>query len=220
MLTLQNTEEESTSHPFQFQMKRYQADVLSVTLWSNAAIVQNKVSITRATFGRFLAAIVATSVDFLQYYVPVCHVSPPGFSSDRVPAFSRATQRILPHPDGTSKMINFVLTQSRVSIQKRRRILQLAKSNVDFSTLNHASWSDSGLRSLLATAASSLDQLEVNSSFGRNPWILDDYEACWAVLQAIYMDTIYLNPTRYNFFRLIRMGNGFSDLDRVSLCHQ
>ena len=63
------------------------------------------------------------------------------------------------------------------------------------------------------TAASSLDQLE-DENVSIN---LENYEASWAVLQAIYMDPIYLGPTRYNFFRLIRLGNGFSALDVVSL---
>ena len=126
---------------------------------------------------------------------------------------TRSTTRVLPQPDGSTKTINFVLTQSKVSEQKRRRILHFAHTNSDFSILNHAAWEDVDQRILLVTAASSLDQLE-DENVSIN---LENYEASWAVLQAIYMDPIYLGPTRYNFFRLIRLGNGFSALDVVSL---
>lgn len=140
-----------------------------------------------------------------------------GSLPDVLLAFSRATSRILPHPDGSTKVVNFVLTQSRVSAQKRRRILNFAHTNADFLSLNHACWDDIELRKSMVIAASSLDVLEEDHIFGQDVNLLDDYEACWAVLQAAYMHPVYLTPTRYNFFRLIRLGNIFSAEDKVSL---
>ncbi|KAL2062626.1 hypothetical protein VTL71DRAFT_5698 [Oculimacula yallundae] len=128
------------------------------------------------------------------------------------PAFSRSCQRTLVYRAGGIEIINFVLTKSRISEQKRRRILNLVRTRDDFCRLDDTSWDDTARREYLAMSGSSSVQYEGSG----DGFKLQDYEAAWSALQAISMDRVHLSKTAYNLFTLIRLGNSFSKYDPTS----
>lgn len=131
------------------------------------------------------------------------------------PDFSRATTRRFKQSVGGIDNINFVLTRSRVSLQKKQRIMHLMKTRSEFTMLLSSTWEDISLRESLSRAAISLDQYEMDELL--IDAVLQDYEALWAVLQLVSMDKTYLMKTAYNLFSLIRYGNSCSEQDRVSI---
>ncbi|KAH7324047.1 hypothetical protein BKA65DRAFT_511966 [Rhexocercosporidium sp. MPI-PUGE-AT-0058] len=130
------------------------------------------------------------------------------------PAFSRSCQRTLVYRTGGIEIINFVLTKSRVSDQKRRRMLHLVLTRDDFFQLAESSWEDTARRESLALSGSSSLQHDDNTDSQKIG--LEDYEAAWSALQAISMDRVYLTRTAYNLFTLLRLGNAFSRSDAKS----
>lgn len=129
------------------------------------------------------------------------------------PNFSRATRRTFKQSIGGIDTINFVLTRSRVSLQKKQRIMHLIKTRSEFSMLSSSTWEDTSIRESVSRSAISLDQYEMDELLINV--ILQDYEALWAVLQLVSMDRTYLSKTAYNLFSLIRLGNSCSQNDRV-----
>jgi hypothetical protein len=133
------------------------------------------------------------------------------------PDFSRSTQRTLNYRSGGSEIINFVLTKSRLSPQKKNRILGLVLDRADFAQLKNEAWDDITCRESVSRAATTMPQdLDRITPFA-NESSLEDYEAAWSVLQAVSMDPKYMMRTEYNLFRLIRRGNEFSRNESVSI---
>lgn len=130
-------------------------------------------------------------------------------------AFARSNSRVFRSPNGDTRVVNFSLTQSRVSGKKRRRILYLMNTNSNFKNLNCNSWEDTEERRILGTAAASSEELVEVEVEGSVSISTESHEACWAVLQLMSMDSVYLKPTRYNLFLLIEHGNRFSALANV-----
>jgi len=129
-------------------------------------------------------------------------------------AFSRSTQRTLSYRTGGTETINFVLTKSRVSDQKKRRMIHLIRTNDDFARLSESSWEDTARRESLGLSGSSFVQYDENAEM---PAIeLEDYEAAWAVLQVISMEPAYMSKTAYNLFTLLSTGNAFAKSEPVS----
>ncbi|CAG8952967.1 hypothetical protein HYFRA_00007683 [Hymenoscyphus fraxineus] len=123
------------------------------------------------------------------------------------PDFARKNTRVLKCQSGKLLVVDFVLTKSRVSIGKKKRMLQLLQNRPDFAQLHDQSWSDTRSRVLLSqfavtpTGACSEHEL-TNSSV-----LFEDYEAIWALLQTVLMDPVYAGATEYNVFTLLRLGN-------------
>ncbi|KAH9215926.1 hypothetical protein DL95DRAFT_388239 [Leptodontidium sp. 2 PMI_412] len=130
------------------------------------------------------------------------------------PAFSRSCQRKLSYRPGGIEIINFVLTKSRVSDQKRRRMLNLVLTRDDFFQLAESSWEDTARRESLASSGSS--SVQYDQSTDSQKIDLEDYEAAWSVLQAVSMDRVYLTKTAYNLFTLLSLGNSFSKSEPTS----
>ncbi|RDL36433.1 uncharacterized protein BP5553_05785 [Venustampulla echinocandica] len=125
------------------------------------------------------------------------------------PDFARSTRRTFRCKSGVLLVIDFNLTKSKVSIGKKRRILHLIQTQSDFAELHHGAW-DTNLRtSLCRIAAKPLEPAEANNSPATNSFPCEDYEAPWALLQAVGMDQYYSKPTEYNAFSLFRLGNKF-----------
>lgn len=125
------------------------------------------------------------------------------------PGYSRATPRAIQYHQGGTDLINFVLTKSRVSETKRRRILHLMKTSDKFAKLDSTSWESVEARRVVSREAISLaeygsDSAEVSSID------LEDYEAAWSVLQAVSMDPAYAKATTYNLFTLLALGKSFT----------
>ncbi|KAK0123923.1 hypothetical protein ONS95_008913 [Cadophora gregata] len=136
------------------------------------------------------------------------------FSAIFCPAFSRSTQRTLLYRSGGTEIINFALTKSRVSDQKRRRMIHLVRTRNDFARLSESSWEDTARRESLSLSGSSFIEHDGNAEI---PTLhLADYEAPWAVLQVVSMDTAYMSKTAFNLFSLIRLGNDFSKSEPAS----
>ncbi|CZR56777.1 uncharacterized protein PAC_06666 [Phialocephala subalpina] len=129
------------------------------------------------------------------------------------PDFSRATTRKFKQPMSGIETINFVLTRSRVSLQKKQRIMHLIKTRSEFAMLLSSTWENTSIRESISHSAISLDQYEMDELL--IDAILVDYEALWAVLQLVSMDRTYLMKTAYNLFSLIRVGNYCSQNDRT-----
>jgi hypothetical protein len=136
-----------------------------------------------------------------------------------LPDFSRSTQRTLSYRSGGSEIINFVLTKSRVSPQKKNRILGLVLERDDFAQLRNESWDDISCRGSVSRAATTIPQDPDRITHFANESTLEDYEAAWSVLQAVSMDPKYMMRTEYNLFRLIRRGNEFSRNESVSIAY-
>lgn len=105
--------------------------------------------------------------------------------------------------------INFVLTKSRVSDTKKRRMLYLVQISDEFSTLDSSSWENIEDRGAISRKAISLNEYSGDSVPLYNI-DLENYEAAWSVLQAVSMDPAYAKPTAYNLFTLLAQGNTFS----------
>ena len=116
---------------------------------------------------------------------------------------------------GGSQTIDFILVKSTVSATKKKRILHLVKARDDFSKLADSSWENlEGRGSLCREAASTYALTEKDLPGETLP--LEEYEAAWALLQAVAMDAKYLGRTEYNLFTLMKLGNRFSKEDPVS----
>ncbi|KUJ17295.1 uncharacterized protein LY89DRAFT_684376 [Mollisia scopiformis] len=127
------------------------------------------------------------------------------------PDFSRATSRTLQNPVAGIKTINFVLTKSRISDQKRGRIMHLIHHLADFKSLSGPAWENLSFRESITRSATSLERFEGDPAiYGID---LQDYEAAWAILQLVSMDHIYLTKTAYNLFSLLRLGNCYAKHD-------
>jgi hypothetical protein len=110
-----------------------------------------------------------------------------------------------------------VLTKSRVSDQKRRRMMHLVEARPDFAQLDDASWDDITNRGSVSRAAITLTEYGGDGdTFTPDGFLQQDYEAAWSVLQAVSMDQTYLTTTEYNLFTLLRQGNEFSVYEPVS----
>ncbi len=142
---------------------------------------------------------------------PACFV----FLSDTLSDFSRSLQRILEYKTGGFETINFVLTKSRVSDSKRRRISHLVQTRYEFKQLVASSWEDVTIRESVGHSATLTRPDGYEDIFLSRFADLEDYEAAWGVLQAVSMDRTYLKKTEYNLFTLIRLGNSFSRQDQV-----
>jgi len=130
--------------------------------------------------------------------------------------FARSTTRTLRYRSGGSETINFVLTKSRVSDQKRRRMMHLVEARPDFAQLDDESWGDITNRGSVSRAAITLTEYGGDGDlFTPDDFLQQDYEAAWSVLQAVSMDSAYLTKTEYNLFTLIRQGNEFSVYEPV-----
>jgi hypothetical protein len=134
----------------------------------------------------------------------------------KLEAFARSTARTLRYRSGGSETINFVLTKSRVSDQKRRRMMHLVEARPDFAQLDDDSWEDITNRGSVSRAAITLTEYGGDGDlFTPDGFLQQDYEAAWSVLQAVSMDSTYLTRTEYNLFTLIRQGNEFSVYEPV-----
>ncbi len=109
--------------------------------------------------------------------------------------------------------IHFVPTKSRVAFSKKKRIMHLMKTRTEFAILSSLTWEDISARESVSRSAISIAQHDMDETL-IDP-ILPDYEAPWAVLQLVSMDRIYLMKTAYNLFNLMRLGNCFSETDKV-----
>lgn len=116
------------------------------------------------------------------------------------------------HPIEDISTINFVLTKSRVSAQKRQRILHLIHTVDDFKLLSGPIWENTSSRESISRSAISLERHQGDMATEID---LEDYESAWAVLQLVSMDSIYLTKTAYNIFSLMRLGNRYSKIDQV-----
>lgn len=105
--------------------------------------------------------------------------------------------------------INFVLTKSRVSDTKKRRMLHLVQTSNEFSTLESSSWEVTEERKEISRKAISLNEYNDDSA-PLDSIDFENYEAAWSVLQAVSMDPTYTKPTAYNLFTLLAQGNAFS----------
>jgi hypothetical protein len=119
-------------------------------------------------------------------------------------------------------VVNFVLAKSRVSDQKRRRMMHLVEARPDFAQLDDTAWDDISNRESVSEAASR-EAAMTSSEYGGDGdtftpegFLQQDYEAAWSVLQAVSMDPTYLTKTEYNLFTLLRQGNEFSVYEPVS----
>ncbi len=153
-----------------------------------------------------------------------CPGSPPNFPihffflSDILPDFSRAIKRTLAYKTGGFETINFVLTKSRVSESKRRRISHLVHTRHEFKQLTATSWEDVTIRESVSRSATAFTDLDrYDDIFLSRGADLEDYETAWSILQAVSMDRTYLKKTEYNFFTLIQLGNSFSREDQVMI---
>lgn len=114
-------------------------------------------------------------------------------------------------------VIDFNLTKSKVSIGKKNRILQLIQTRSDFAGLSHEAWEMIDVRqSLCRIAAKPSGPAEASNLPATSNSLCEDYEAPWALLQAVGMDPYYSQRTRYNAFSLFRLGNSFSSANHVS----
>lgn len=86
-------------------------------------------------------------------------------------------------------------------------MLQLLQNRVDFAELYDSSWENTESRKLLSqfaqTQTGTCGEDELTTSFVS----FEDYEAIWALLQAVSMDPVYTGATEYNVFTLLRLGN-------------
>ncbi|CAG8978499.1 hypothetical protein HYALB_00005074 [Hymenoscyphus albidus] len=114
------------------------------------------------------------------------------------PDFARKNTRVLKCQSGNLLVVDFVLTKSRVSIGKKKRILQLLQNRPDFAQLHDQSWGD--------TASRTCSEHELTNSSA----LFEDYEAIWALLQTVSMDPVYAGATECNVFTLLRLGNSCS----------
>lgn len=105
---------------------------------------------------------------------------------------------------------------SRVSLQKKQRIVYLMRTRSEFAMLLSSIWEDTSKRESISRAAILLDQFEMDETLIDH--LLPEYEAAWAVLQLVSMDRTYLAKTAYNMFTLIRQGNSYVSVnDQVRL---
>lgn len=122
--------------------------------------------------------------------------------------YSRSTRRTLRHTNGKTETIDFLLTKSQISGQKRGRMFKLVKSDNCFARLLGSAWADPAQRHATALTASSPEPADSENILVDGKWVqIQDYEAVWSIFQAIIMDAKYLTPTEYNLFDLIRVGN-------------
>lgn len=123
---------------------------------------------------------------------------------------------MLRSPTGKTKVINFILTQSRVSDQKRRRILNVVHTEPDFYSYEPEAWDRLDRREELGMAAASVHEFhEDDQNLGQRV-STHNFEACWSILQILSMEPAYLGATKYNLFSLFRLGNGLSVQQPVS----
>jgi hypothetical protein len=166
----------------------------------------------RVTTGKCWAAFERNCENSLRSSVPVrlqcrphCYI----LTSPR--DYTRSTSRTLRYRSGLTEPINLILTKSKVSTQKKRRIAHLVQTRIDFAELADLSWGDVGERKSVSQAATVFINFgDENDPFRSGNISLEDYEATWSVLQAIAMDSGYLTETEYNLFTLIRYGNRHS----------
>jgi len=156
----------------------------------------------------------------LRYSAPVCYLQNsccfPCYAGKLTTLdFARAPKRILKLASGGSQTIDFILAKSLVSTSKKKRILHLVNARDDFSKLANSSWDNLDIRGSLCLEASSTHDLTENCLSGENS-ALEEYEAAWALLQAMAMGTKYLGRTEYNPFTLLKLGDRFSKDDPVS----
>jgi len=130
------------------------------------------------------------------------------------PEYSRSTQRSLRTHTGEVKVIKYVLTQSRVSGQKRRRILAVVSAQPDVQNYRAEAWENLEKRRALGMAVATLD--EIADDANADSMSTSNYEACWAVLQLLSMDPVYMSATKYNFFELLRLGYSLAAQQPVS----
>lgn len=108
---------------------------------------------------------------------------------------------------GNLLAIDFVLTKSRVSIGKKKRMLQLLQNRTDFAELQDSSWENTENRRLLSQFAQSQTGTCGEDELTTSLVSFEDYEAVWALLQTVSMDPVYAGATEYNVFTLLRLGN-------------
>lgn len=149
----------------------------------------------------------------------------PALITDLFPAFARSTTRTFRYRNGGREVVNFVLAKSRVSDQKRRRMMYLVEARPDFAQLDDASWDDITTRESMSEAAMTSTEYGGDGytftggdggTLTPEGFLQQDYEAAWSVLQAVSMDPTYLMKTEYNLFTLLRQGNEFSVYEPVS----
>jgi hypothetical protein len=135
--------------------------------------------------------------------------------------YSRSTQRELRTHTGETKVIKYVLTQSRVSGQKKRRILAVVNSQPDIQNYQADAWDNLEKRRALGLVVATLNEVPEDSAVATMP--TTNYEACWSVLQLLSMDPVYMSATKYNFFELLKLGYGLASQQPVSYlihCHR
>lgn len=108
---------------------------------------------------------------------------------------------------GNLLVVDFVLTKSRVSIGKKKRMLQLLQNRLDFAELYDSSWDNTENRKLLSQFAQTQTGTCGEDELTTSLVSFEDYEAIWALLQTVAMDPVYTGPTEYNVFTLLRVGN-------------
>ncbi|EPE32479.1 Zn2/Cys6 DNA-binding protein [Glarea lozoyensis ATCC 20868] len=123
--------------------------------------------------------------------------------------FSRAPSRVLKCQSGELLKIDFTFAKSGVSLGKKKRIVKLMHSRKDFMDLCDSSWSDLATRRSLSRHAT-IEQASPEDVFSPHSLSMsEEYEAPWALIQAVSMDSRYVLPTEYNPFALLRFGNAY-----------